>query len=332
MRGSNEMTLRLAVVGLGKMGLLHASILSVMENVKVVGLCEKSLIIRKVAKKALKDVEIVDDITKLASLDLDAIFVTTPIPTHFSIGKTIFAEKIARNFFIEKTLAANFSEAEELCELAQYSGGTNMVGYHKRFSVTFGKARTLLEQKAIGETSSFTAYAYSSDFSDMDKKSKISGSRGGVLKDLGSHVVDLALWYFGNIKVERANLQSIIHSRSEDLAKFDVVCDDEVKGSFDVSWCKSEYRMPEFGLTILGTQGEIRVNDDEIELKLKDKEPTKWYRHDLNDCVGFLIGAPEYYREDEHFVRSALAGQPVESDFSNASIVDSLLEQVKMKA
>jgi len=42
---------RVAVVGLGKMGMLHAGILGVLPNVELVALCEKSRIIRKFSKK-----------------------------------------------------------------------------------------------------------------------------------------------------------------------------------------------------------------------------------------------------------------------------------------
>jgi predicted dehydrogenase len=324
--------LRVAVVGLGKMGLLHSSILNVMENVRVVGLCEKSSIVRRIAKKLLRNVRMVDDVLELSDLDLDAIFVTTPIPTHFSIGKTVFTRNIASNFFMEKTLAASFSQAQELCKLVQVSRGVNMVGYMKRYSVTFRKAKGLLERKAIGELTSFQAYAYSSDFAEIDLKSKISGSRGGVLPDLGSHVVDLAVWYFGPLDVASANLHSVTNSSSEDEAAFEVQSSDGLKGLFDISWCKKEYRMPEFGLRILGKEGVLGVNDDKVDLKLEDGTHTSWYRHDLNDSVGFLIGAPEYYREDECFVNSALAGRQVQPDFSEGSKVDKLLEKVRMEA
>ena len=43
--------LRVAVVGLGKMGLLHASILNMMPNVEVVALCDKSSLLLKIVKK-----------------------------------------------------------------------------------------------------------------------------------------------------------------------------------------------------------------------------------------------------------------------------------------
>jgi predicted dehydrogenase len=153
-----------------------------------------------------------------------------------------------------------------------------------------------------------------------------------VLQDLGSHVVDICLWYFGSLDIENATLRSIKNSISEDEAKLEVRGNASLKGFFDISWCKREYRMPEFGVKVQGEEGEIVVNDDEIMLRRKKGKRVIWYRHDLNDSVGFLIGAPEYYREDEYFVNSALAGQQVKPDFSDAARVDSLLERVKMEA
>ena len=55
-----------------------------------------------------------------------------------------------------------------------------MVGYLRRFCVTFRKAKNLLCENALGEVSSFKAYAYSSDFSGNIRNSKIPASRGGV--------------------------------------------------------------------------------------------------------------------------------------------------------
>jgi predicted dehydrogenase len=332
MEKSDIEPLRVGVVGLGKMGLLHASILNAMEAVDIVALCEKSSLIRRFAKKMLRNMKLTADVAEFADLDLDAIVITTPIPSHFAITKTIFTHNLASNLFIEKTLASNYADSVKLCELAGSSKGTNMVGYMKRFSRTFQKAKSLLELGTVGEISSFEAYAYSSDFADIDKTSKISGSRGGVLKDLGSHIVDIALWYFGKIEIESSELKSIISSGSEDDVKFHAVCDKGISGSFSVSWCRSNYRMPEFGLKVNGTKGYVRVNDDEVELRVNDKSPVTWYRHDLDDNVGFLVGSPEYYREDECFVKSVMAGRSVESDFDSASKVDYLLDQVKMKA
>jgi hypothetical protein len=46
---------RIAIVGLGKMGLLHASILSTLSDVELVGLGDKSRLIRRFAGKCLEE-------------------------------------------------------------------------------------------------------------------------------------------------------------------------------------------------------------------------------------------------------------------------------------
>jgi predicted dehydrogenase len=66
--------------------------------------------------------------------------------------------------FIEKTLASDFAQARELCELATVKGGVNMVGYMKRFSVTFNKAKELVDEAILDNLPSFEAYASPSDF------------------------------------------------------------------------------------------------------------------------------------------------------------------------
>ena len=97
----------------------------------------------------------VDDLAKISELDIDLVFVTTPIPSHYSIINSLFSNREAPNVFVEKTLSSSYSDSAKLCELARNSGGVNMVGYMKRFAVTFKKAKELLSQGAIGSISFF---------------------------------------------------------------------------------------------------------------------------------------------------------------------------------
>ena len=323
--------MKVGVVGLGKMGLLHSCILSTLPGVEVVAVCDRSWVIRRVFKKLFKNAVVVDDVVKMVSLGLDAVYVTTPIPSHYSVVKAVYSNKVARHLFVEKTLAMNFGQAKELCDLAESFGGVNMVGYMKRYAVTFRKAKELIDNGVIGDLESLSAYAYSSDFAEASVGSKESLSRGGVLSDLGSHIIDLMLWFFGDLTVESAAVNSVLRSGSEDAVHFNVKAQGGIFGEVDVSWCKREYRMPEFSLTICGKDGLIKVDDDQVILELKNGDLRKWYRHDLGDAVGFLIGAPEYYREDEAFVKAVQEGSHVEPDFFEASKVDYLIEEVKRR-
>ena len=293
--------LNAAVIGAGKMGLVHASILNTLPNIELIGMCDKSALIRKFLAGMLGKNRVFADLERILDLDVDIVYVTTPIPSHYSVIKEIYSRRKTVNVFVEKTLASNYGDSLKLCELACDSKAANMVGYMKRFAVTFQKARDLLSEDAIGKVSSFGAHAYSSDFFGVKEVSKMPSSRGGVLSDLGSHVIDLALWFFGDFEVQSTAQTGIIDIQN--TVNFKVRNDNQIEGIFDVSWCKEGFHVPEFGLSIQGSKGKIKVDDDVLELENSSGESFRWHRHDLNDNVGFLLGAPEYYREDDYFVK-----------------------------
>jgi predicted dehydrogenase len=278
-------------------------------------------------KKVFKNSRVVDDLRKLSDLNLDAVYVTTPIPSHFNVVKTIYTNGIARNLFVEKTLASSYDEAKELCELAHGYGGVNMVGYMRRFAVTFMKAKDLLAQDAIGELTYFNAHAYSSDFLES-KNLKTSSSRGGLLSDLGCHAVDLALWFFGELKVDAVKNAAFVED-SGGSVHFKVRGVNGLEGEFNVSWCMRGYHMPEVGLFIKGSKGIIEVDDDKLAVRMNGGKSFSLYRHDLGDNVPFWLGGPEYYRENECFVRSLVEGYNAEPSFYTASKVDCVIDQVK---
>ena len=89
--------------------------------------------------------------------------------------------------------------------------------------------------------------------------------------------------------------------------------------------------MPEVGFTVEGSEGTVTVNDDWVELRLRGGVSSRWYRQDLNDNVPFWLGLPEYYREDEYFVRCLRGGRESEPCFESASKVDKMIEDVKGK-
>jgi predicted dehydrogenase len=325
----HDSKLRLGVVGLGKMGIMHACLLSTFPNVEVAALCDKSRLIRTIAKQPFKEAVVTDDLAKFAGLDLDAVFVLTPIPSHYFIIKQLYDQKIARNIFVEKTLTNSFSRSEELSALSKQVDGVSMVGYMKRFGVTFNQVKLLLKDQVLGDIKSFDAYAFSSDFADVPEGSRLSVGRGGVLEDLGSHVVDLSVWLLGDLKTTGATANSRIAPTSEDDVTFHVEGTDGLLGRFDVSWRKKDYRMPEFSLSIHGSKGTLTANDDDVKLELNGSQPKHWYRPDMNDNVGYLLGGPEYYREDKHFLESIIAGSATKSDFEGTLKVDFLLDQVR---
>ncbi len=320
---------RVAVIGLGKMGLLHAGLLSTISDVELVAVCEKSALIRRFSRNVFKRFQIVGDVSDLSRLDLDAVYVTTPPSTHFAVVKAILSGRIAANIFVEKPLASNGADSEELCHLIACQGaGTNMVGYNRRFAVTFRKAKELLDQGVLGKLLFFSAYAYSSDFLGVAPRSS-ARSRGDLLRDLGCHAVDLAMWFFGDLQVDAVDTDPVMGKDTTDYASFRAVTNQGLVGGFKASWCMENYRLPEIGLNVSGSAGIMTVNDDSLQLKLSDGKTNSWYRQDLGDTTHFLLGGTDYLREDEAFVKGVMEGSDVEPSFRSSAKVDRFVDQVE---
>jgi len=67
-------------------------------------------------------------------------------------------------------------------------------------------------------------------------------------------------------------------------------------------------------------------------LRLNSGDSSIWRRHDLRDSVAFWLGGPEFFREDECFVKSVVEGNSAESSFQSASKVDRIIDEVKRRA
>jgi predicted dehydrogenase len=324
-----------AIVGMGKMGILHASILGALPDVRVAAVCEKKGIVRRFAKSALPRVRVVEDLSGLEDIALDAVYVATLPGAHHPVVREIYARGIADNLFVEKSLASSHVEAADMCRWASERGGVTMVGFQKRFGVTFRKAKELLDDGAIGAVTSFEAYAYSSDFADAPADAKHSVSRGGVLRDSGCHAIDLALWYFGDVHVASVNgharrdMHGPLGEVPPDFTCATVSTPTGALGSINVSAQVPGYRLPEIGMTIVGSNAELRVNEDRLELLLGQDEPRRWHRHDLRDGeVPFLLGDPEYTRENQAFVAAVAAGRQLAADFDAGRRVEHLIDQI----
>ena len=323
---------RVGVIGLGKMGLLHASLLNTMPDVKLTAFCEKSSLIRRFTKKMMADITMVAGVDELSGFDLDAVYVTTPPSSHHAIVSTLFVQSICRNIFVEKPLASSVTESRYLEGLPTALGveSINMVGYNRRFSVTFRKAKEIIEEGTLGEPTSFEAHALSSDF-QAGGHGRPNG-RGGVVKDLASHAIDLAIWMVGDVSVESIASSQVASSGAVDSVSFHVDGRSGLRGLIRASWIEADYRLPEIGFVIEGDSGRtLVVNEDVLELRSDGGDKEVWHRHDLNDAADFLLGGTEYLREDRLFIDSIEIGRAVEPNFSTALRVDEIVHDVEVR-
>ncbi|MEU9121737.1 Gfo/Idh/MocA family oxidoreductase [Streptomyces sp. NPDC048506] len=131
--------------------------------------------------------------------DLDLIVVATPNKTHVPLATA--ALEAGLPVVVDKPLAATAAEAEKLAALAEDRGLLLSVFQNRRWDNDFRTVRKLVEEGALGDV-----WRFESRFERWRPQPK-GGWResgdpteiGGLLYDLGSHLVDQALTLFGPV-------------------------------------------------------------------------------------------------------------------------------------
>jgi len=154
--------MNVGLVGLGKMGILHAGILNTLNNVKIISVAETESLLTKNFKKILPEINVYQNIDKmLDSEDLDLVYITTPVISHLPLSLSCIKKET--NFFVEKPLTRNLEEAKNICFELKNSDIIHSVGYNLRFVDTFSKTKNLLEQKILGDILNVNSTMYVSN-------------------------------------------------------------------------------------------------------------------------------------------------------------------------
>ncbi len=121
--------LRLAVVGVGHLGSIHARILHENERIDLVAICDADLA-RAKSVASQYGASACSDVHDLPAVD--AAIVATPTVEHCSVAGHLLEQGV--HVLVEKPICSTVAEAENLCRLAQERGLTLMVGHSERFN------------------------------------------------------------------------------------------------------------------------------------------------------------------------------------------------------
>ena len=145
------MTINVAVVGLGKMGISHLGIVNALKDFNVVAICDSSTLVGEVIEKygKLHYVSKYDDLFEMK--DLHAVIIATPTTAHEPMVRKALEHGL--HVLCEKPLTLSAAESEALALLAESKGLIGQVGYHNRYIGTFSEVKRLLDIGAIGKVS-----------------------------------------------------------------------------------------------------------------------------------------------------------------------------------
>ena len=123
--------IRVGVVGLGKLGLIHAKIYSALDNVEFGCICDIDENIARFTAETLKT-SWATDYKKLLDNKFDAVSIVTPTMLHYEIARFFLRNKV--HVLIEKPITRTLKEAGDLIKIAAKNNVIIQVGHVERFN------------------------------------------------------------------------------------------------------------------------------------------------------------------------------------------------------
>jgi len=290
--------LSIAIVGFGKMGLLHSTILNMLVDGVVKYIVDRSFIVRFGFSRLFRKSVFKKDLDDVLDNGVDAVYITTPTKSHYPLlRKTL--ERGVRAVFVEKPPTTSYEELRSLIESAR--GRVTMVGFQKRFALTFRHARLLIESGLLGSVESVEAYIKSGDITEPTERFR--GLGRGVLLDLGVHLVDLLAWFFRDLRVEKASCRSIF-SGVDDYCELLLGSGGGFEVGATVTWSDPSLRVPETLIRVKGSKGLLEVTEDYLRISTASSEKTFYRPHYYQGIPPVLVADPEYTIENMHLLLS----------------------------
>lgn len=328
--------IRTCVVGLGKMGISHLSIVRMHPSVEVVGVCDVSKYFLGVLAKNAGIATFSDYERMFAETKPDAVIVAVPSRLHAGIVQAALRQGV--HVFCEKPFCLSWNDSARLASMAKESRLINQVGYHSRFIASFREVKRLLDMGTIGKVSHVLAEAYGPvvlhSKNSTWRTQKVEG--GGCLYDYAAHPVNLLNWFFGMPAQVCGTVLGEVFSRQTD---------DEVYSTFrfaggpsaqlSVNWSDESCRKMTVRISAWGTQGRIYADRQECQVYLRssDNAPREYvkgwnvrYTTELTDPVWFYVRGEEYSAQLDYFIRRIEAGdQENVNSFASAAETDRVL-------
>lgn len=240
--------LRLGIVGFGTGGMVfHAPYAQAAEGVKLTGIVTRDPARARLAAERYPGVHVFGSLGDMArSGEVDAVTITTPPQTRREL--VLEALGVGLHVIADKPFAPDARTARELVEAARLADRCLGVYHNRRWDTDILALQQVLVSGAAGQVRRFHSWF------DLDQPGTIdAGPAGGLLRDLGSHLVDQALWLFGPVQRVFARLDWIDTPEGRTDAGFALTL--EHRGGVDAHLSASKlYRAQDRGLRVYGTQ------------------------------------------------------------------------------
>lgn len=245
--------MRIGVAGAGGQGKKHLANCLRLKNTEVVAVADQSKsILSKISKLGIRTYQ---DYREMARKEkLDAIIIS--LPNHLHEDCFLTFSEAGCDVLIEKPLARNTNEGRQIADHVRKTGIKLMVGMSHRFIPDCRNLKEEIDAGALGRIDFASALFFAGPFT--------SGRRvpewlfdpiktgGGALLDCGCHLIDLFLWFFGDVHSVVGHTESLFNLGYDDYAEVRIKFKNGVNALAVASW---RSRIPCYRIEVAGEYG-----------------------------------------------------------------------------
>ncbi len=260
--------MRVGLVGYGNGGrIFHAPYIVAAAGCELAGIVTRSPVRVAQASDDLPGVPVFASLGDLLDAGVDAVAISTPPDTR----RELVLEAVARGVHViaDKPFAPTAAAGRELVDAAAAVGAMLSVYHNRRWDTDFATLRTVVDDGLVG-----TVWRLDSRL-DLDEPEGLeAGPAGGLLRDLGSHLVDQALCLLGPARSVSAVLDWLDLPAGRTDAGFVIALTHDGGAHSHLSGSKCN-RLTSRELRLLGTHGSYvsAQSDVQTEAILAGRRP-----------------------------------------------------------
>jgi predicted dehydrogenase len=211
---------KIGLIGCGNRSKALITALNNVPELEIAALCDlvphKTRQRAQLIKTADKPVHLthLDELLRLDALD--AIVVVTPNDTHREI--VIAALEAGKHVFCEKPLALTVADCNEIIGVVDRTRKALQIGHQRRHSGEYKALIEVIRNRPVGKILQSSLYDYRGDWRVPEPDEYPEGTAywrlsqqrsGGVVYEMGAHIIDVNNWVFDSEPVSVVSLQGV---------------------------------------------------------------------------------------------------------------------------